>query len=1174
MFMSLRKLLLAFCVLCCCIHIEAQALDIDINSLWNQYDFWQTTNNRVKCEEYKEKILDLYSHTVDSIKTGNLHDEYSWNYVFTCWSCYIHFPQLGMNSEAIKALKLACNYIRSNISFFEQHSTVGVSAYNLLWTFEKTLSHKYLNMGLYKEGIELSSRIAREARLLKDSTLYDKLSDLGIAYSTSFKQDDMIKSIPYFEEALTLSKKTNDFPHQLSNIQSLLGNYVLTGQYTRAIETADSNRILIQKANTDNYRKVWIQIVNWICLANEHLDYSISGSFDKTLKLRKELLTYNKNIYGESSVQYLSSLRLYALMCTSKKDSSTINIYQKIYKIWSRIENKESYGEFYTFLNDYYCQVYNEGNKTKTTEIENYLDSLCKLSIVDALTKADYYLNRSINEFNNVNYQTAIVYAKLAEQVAMSNTDRVGFEEKTSEILSHEARINYCLGNIGKAKEKAYAAYEIINRLGIKNLNTASILAQIANILDDIGDYGIGFRIRTESFDIRLAAKTLPLADVLPMFKYCTPQEKIEMINNLLKYPFLKADAEYPELLLTLCEAYILTNDIERASSTLEIAKKFFYTRKTDSEILRRNIKADILFQEAGIAIGRKYYKEAIRLLCKHDSIVGYRDGTLTALFAATGDTINLCKDLSYRMSFIKGEISKRFIFMSNHERELYMKNRMATSLLEFCNYAAFYHNIDSCLVQAYNAVLLLKGLSVESSWKIKEALENSFGPDYYKKTERLSRLNKQLTVCTNKEDRDKIQLTINQEEQYLQHELGDSLSNEYIVTLNDVASHLQNGSIALEFITYDAKMGISSSPDSIRYAVLVLTAKGKAPLFIDLCSEQDLLKLVSKGAEIYDSASIYKLVWKPLEHLIKQNKTVFYSPIGLMHLLNLDVDAELYEPNVDFIRLSSTRELCMTSDANKISSAVLYGGLCYDCKYDNTDSLDGYGSENYLQSIKNISLTRGELGYLVGSLKEVEDIENMLCEKGVNSKIFEKNEGTESSFKNLNNLNVSILHIATHSFSFGSNVIPDYDEPMRKCGILLSGAKLAWEGKDSTKRNSYNDGILLGEDIASMHFKENELVVLSSCNSALGEITVDGVWGLQRAFKKAGAKTILSSLWKVDDTITNIFMDYFYKCFLSGEEKHKALKETRSYIRNYKNEEGKLVFSDPYYWAGFIMID
>lgn len=139
-------------------------------------------------------------------------------------------------------------------------------------------------------------------------------------------------------------------------------------------------------------------------------------------------------------------------------------------------------------------------------------------------------------------------------------------------------------------------------------------------------------------------------------------------------------------------------------------------------------------------------------------------------------------------------------------------------------------------------------------------------------------------------------------------------------------------------------------------------------------------------------------------------------------------------------------------------------------------------------------------------------------------------------------------------------------DNSLKRTGLILAGGQKAWLGEAIP--DNVEDGILLAEEIASMDLTGTDLVVLSACETGLGEITSEGVFGLQRAFKKAGVQTLIMSLWKVDDGATSLFMQTFYKHWFEGETKHEAFAAAQKTVRENKD------YSNPYYWAGFIMLD
>ena len=99
--------------------------------------------------------------------------------------------------------------------------------------------------------------------------------------------------------------------------------------------------------------------------------------------------------------------------------------------------------------------------------------------------------------------------------------------------------------------------------------------------------------------------------------------------------------------------------------------------------------------------------------------------------------------------------------------------------------------------------------------------------------------------------------------------------------------------------------------------------------------------------------------------------------------------------------------------------------------------------------------------------------------------------------------------------------------EPMKRSGLILSGGQPAWLGEGTS--SDREDGVLLSQEIANMDFTQTDLVVLSACETALGDVSPEGVWGLQRAFKQAGVQTLVMSLWQVNDYATSLMMRSFY---------------------------------------------
>ena len=157
--------------------------------------------------------------------------------------------------------------------------------------------------------------------------------------------------------------------------------------------------------------------------------------------------------------------------------------------------------------------------------------------------------------------------------------------------------------------------------------------------------------------------------------------------------------------------------------------------------------------------------------------------------------------------------------------------------------------------------------------------------------------------------------------------------------------------------------------------------------------------------------------------------------------------------------------------------------------------------------------------------------------------------EGDQASLKTIHSLDLSayrILHVATHALLNQNNP-----------AIVFSLID---------KQGNAQDGCLGLNDIYRMKLS-TELVVLSSCESGLGKnLSSEGIFGLPRAFLRAGAKSVIASLWKVDDAATATLMERFYFHLGQGEKPSSALKNSQHEMSRNR------YFSNPYYWAGFVL--
>lgn len=334
-----------------------------------------------------------------------------------------------------------------------------------------------------------------------------------------------------------------------------------------------------------------------------------------------------------------------------------------------------------------------------------------------------------------------------------------------------------------------------------------------------------------------------------------------------------------------------------------------------------------------------------------------------------------------------------------------------------------------------------------------------------------------------------------------------------------------------------------------------------------------------------FHSVVVKDLIWGPLFPELQGVKNIYFSPSGVLYNIGIEYLPGMEDYNI--YRLSSTRELVNKKDMNVNNRAVLYGGLDYYAAINTTSSIKSptITDEPYKEraNVRGMGL-RGGKEYLKHTKIEVDRIGEELNKAKWKCMLDTASLGTEESFKSLSGKNTNVLHIATHGFYYTKEEVDDNgyqfmllgdhrasaeDKALTRTGLIMSGANHILEGEKLP--DNVEDGILTAKEIADVDLRGLDLVVLSACQTGLGDISQgEGVFGLQRGFKKAGANSILMSLWEVEDEATQILMTQFYKNLVSGQSKRQSLRSAQKYLREYNKGQ----YNKPEYWSAFILLD
>ncbi|MBQ8852952.1 MAG: CHAT domain-containing protein [Alistipes sp.] len=364
-------------------------------------------------------------------------------------------------------------------------------------------------------------------------------------------------------------------------------------------------------------------------------------------------------------------------------------------------------------------------------------------------------------------------------------------------------------------------------------------------------------------------------------------------------------------------------------------------------------------------------------------------------------------------------------------------------------------------------------------------------------------------------------------------------------------------------------------------YAAYIVNKKQKYPLLKPLFAESQIDSLgIARPDMFYDkdfAAEVIKLLWNPLKEHILEGSTVYYVPSQMLFQVCLESlpleDGTLLGDHYHFVRLSSAREVVREQNKVNATSAVLYGGLQYDLE----PNVMAENAKQYdlssLMVMRGGDIVRGDSIFreLPGSKVEIERISEILKKSKFKVTPYTGINGTEESFLSLHGKAPRILHLATHGFYYTPteaeevDYLRGYSDAMSLSGLIMSGGNAAWRGKELPAGTL--GGVLTANNIAHLDLSNTDMVVLSACQTGQGNATAEGLYGLQRAFKKAGVGTMVMTLWSVSDKVAAEFMIKFYESLVENDwDKHKAFEQTKSYIRTQ--------YPDPFYWAAFMMLD
>ena len=553
-------------------------------------------------------------------------------------------------------------------------------------------------------------------------------------------------------------------------------------------------------------------------------------------------------------------------------------------------------------------------------------------------------------------------------------------------------------------------------------------------------------------------------------------------------------------------------------------------------------------------------------------------------------------QDIVCAIEMVIAQTSKRLKYMDGDLRENYWNeaNKTIQRIVSLCDES----DSEALHNRLYELILFSKGFLLSSENALKTAIfSENVSEDIRRIYEELEKYEQKRTPWGT--------LTEDSSTEYVNHYLqrmrlmcatydiidkySDFINQDYC----SIAENIDEDDIVIDFYDYEIEN------EDRQYIAFVYRKGYKAPLLIGACKESDIMDIFNEATalsyfngerfnytEVYNtefvfSNKLYNCIFDNIVERLGSDDScniascnVYIVPSGSLHKIPFEslvvsgdsqcITSDYYK---SIVRISHARVIKNKTANNSFDSIELFGGLDYGCNDETTSENRGYalnyGSDEItpLQPWDNLFYSNKEIGNIAFMWETVNGRNQVRKHTHTN--------GTADSFYELNEGNVSVIHFATHGFfetpktAINLPALKGRFSPMDLSGIVMSNGNHGWLYGSPMQ----HEGILMASDIAKMNLNGTSLVVLSVCNSGNGIVRSDELYGLQRAFKKAGVKTIVMSLWNESDEAGTLFMTKFYYHLLFDK---LSLVDSFNRAKN----EVRTQFHHPIYWANFVMID
>lgn len=557
----------------------------------------------------------------------------------------------------------------------------------------------------------------------------------------------------------------------------------------------------------------------------------------------------------------------------------------------------------------------------------------------------------------------------------------------------------------------------------------------------------------------------------------------------------------------------------------------------------------------------------------------------------------SLINDILERDAFLKRTAIESLGYYSEIERTEMFNNTSSQLSLDMYLLEKYNENPDVCSL-CYDNVLFYKNIFLSSDKMIRDETRKSKNKELSILMDEIDSIKRKIIYegIHNEEEINNWADSLMTKQRLMTSKIPiEDIIRNHINTWEDVRDALAPNEVAIEIVKI---LPIEEWHNTAgEYAALIVNKESIAPecVLLDNVPEfsNELASALSFDPvlvnELYlRTNNLYHKFWKKIEPKLFGKTRIYLSLCDALNQVNFNFikneHGQVLSDKYELFILTSTNELCNKKNYKEdYKSAVVYGGVAFDSS-ENKLKKEAAKYEK-LHDIKHLDVRdvveRGKLCQLNAAGEEADSIYSIMKNSGINVKIKKGIEANEESFKSLNGCSPSIIHFATHGFNLTYSFSPDlikkngfssnltgynkYTSAMLSTGLMMAGANRVWKGE--TQIANVEDGILTSEEISYMDLSSTDIVSLAACKTGTGNYnSLYGIVGLPLSLKLAGVKSVIVSLWNVDDLATSLMMKSFYEELLKTKNKYQSFRHAQQIVRDR--------YPDPYYWAGFVIID